>query len=151
MNLGGNLRVWPFVGFVRASASDGKLIADMDPLPSIDIDALRRGASRPEVATVFHLPLAALTAPARMRSYMFRGSRPYWAIDVTDLVSTAEEGNEVDDIAEQTDLYVGELESQAPRAPQQDEVGTGKDDRMEVWGLTGWYLSLLMRALKVYK
>ncbi|KAG1732020.1 uncharacterized protein EDB91DRAFT_1238857 [Suillus paluster] len=30
------------------------------------------------------------------------------------------------------------------------EVGGGKEGRLEVWGLTGWYMSLLMRILRVY-
>ncbi|KAG1880304.1 hypothetical protein C8R48DRAFT_683389 [Suillus tomentosus] len=30
------------------------------------------------------------------------------------------------------------------------EVSGGKEGRLEVWGLTGWYMTLLMRILKVY-
>ncbi|KAG1907689.1 NUDIX hydrolase domain-like protein [Suillus fuscotomentosus] len=30
------------------------------------------------------------------------------------------------------------------------EVSGGKEGRLEVWGLTGWYVILLMRILKVY-
>ncbi|KAH9995593.1 NUDIX hydrolase domain-like protein [Russula vinacea] len=29
--------------------------------------------------------------------------------------------------------------------------GDGPEERVEVWGLTGWYLSLFMRALKIYE
>lgn len=31
-----------------------------------------------------------------------------------------------------------------------DEIGGGKAGRLEVWGLTGWYLNLLMKALNIY-
>ena len=31
-----------------------------------------------------------------------------------------------------------------------DEIGAGRGG-LEVWGLTGWYLSLLMRALEIYR
>ncbi|KAG1831265.1 hypothetical protein EV424DRAFT_1372563, partial [Suillus variegatus] len=30
------------------------------------------------------------------------------------------------------------------------EVSGGKEGRLEFWGLTGWYMTLLMRILKVY-
>jgi hypothetical protein len=30
------------------------------------------------------------------------------------------------------------------------ELGPGGDGRIEVWGLTGWYLSLIMKILQVY-
>jgi nudix motif 8 len=81
------------------------------------------------VATVFHLPLSALTSPARIRPDMFRATSPYWAIDVSDLVQGFEGVND---------------------PVEHPEVGGGKEGRLEVWGLTGWYMSLLMRILKVY-
>ena len=34
---------------------------------------------------------------------------------------------------------------------QRDEIGGGREGRLEVWGLTGWYLSALMRILRVYE
>lgn len=84
---------------------------------------------------MFHLPLSALTSVAHVRESAFRGGekegRRYWAVDVRDFV-------EVEISAE-------------PAAEQRDEVGGGKDGRLEVWGLTGWYLSLLMRVLGVYR
>jgi len=33
---------------------------------------------------------------------------------------------------------------------QKEPHGTGKNGRLEVWGLTGWYLSLLMKALNIH-
>lgn len=32
-----------------------------------------------------------------------------------------------------------------------DEIGGGRDGKLEVWGLTGWYLGLLMQALGMLK
>jgi hypothetical protein len=60
---------------------------------------------------------------------MFRAASPYWAIDVSDLVQGFEGVND---------------------PVEHPEVGGGKEGRLEVWGLTGWYMSLLMRILKVY-
>lgn len=34
---------------------------------------------------------------------------------------------------------------------EEDEIGPGVDGRVEVWGLTGWYVTLLMKALHVYR
>lgn len=54
---------------------------------------------------------------------------PYWAVDVTDLVT----GN-------------GRVHEKGAEEVV-DEVGEGRDGRLEVWGLTGWYMGLLMEAL----
>ncbi|KAG8220877.1 hypothetical protein J3R82DRAFT_2374 [Butyriboletus roseoflavus] len=96
------------------------------PLPSISLTSLT--ISQPEVATIFHLPLTAVISRARLRPHQFRGGRPYWAIGVSDLVPPG-------GLWESSDT------------PGQSEVHSG---RLEVWGLTGWYLSLLMKVLKVY-
>ncbi|KAG1741077.1 NUDIX hydrolase domain-like protein [Suillus lakei] len=122
------LRVWPYVGFVYPLGSHGADTGSLDdPLPSISFSSLT--ISQAEVATVFHLPLSAFTSPARIRPDMFRAASPYWAIDVSDLVQGFEK---VSDPLGQPD------------------VGGGKEGRLEVWGLTGWYMSLLMRIIKVY-
>ncbi len=83
--------------------------------------------SQAEVATAFHLPLAATVSPTRLRLDYFRGEEPYWAIDVSDLVQSAH----------QTEL--SRLDG--------DEQG----ECLQVWGLTGWYLFLFMKALKIYQ
>jgi len=128
LSLGG-MRVWPYLGFIHPDAtSRHKQPEDLDAaLPSITLSSLT--ISQPEVAHVFHLPLSALTAPSRLKSHLFRGGRPYWAITVSDLVRSGiprESGTGMDEIG-------GELEGD-----------------LEVWGLTGWYLSLLIRVLEVY-
>jgi hypothetical protein len=97
------------------------------PLPSISLASLT--ISQPEVATIFHLPLTAFVAHGRLKTHHFRGGRPYWAIDVSDLVPPG-----------------GPWESSDTRGESDNNGG-----RLEVWGLTGWYLSLLMKMLKVYQ
>jgi len=93
-----------------------------------------------EVAIVFHVPLTELTEPRRLRPYLFRGKRPYWAVDVTDIVRSAEGFSETSDITS--------ISTEAVRGgTQYDEVGC----RLEIWGLTGWYLSLLLQRLRVYQ
>lgn len=95
-----------------------------------------------EVAAVFHIPLTALTEPRRLRLYLFRGKRPYWSVDVTDLVRPVEGFSEADGTTSVNAVY---------GKTQYDEVGSGKEGRVEIWGLTGWYLSLLLQRLQVYQ
>lgn len=78
-----------------------------------------------------------------MRSYLFRGQRPYYAISVADIVAGTG--------AVHADGLEG-AEIQWINDPEQrDEIGGGREGRLEVWGLTGWYLSALMRILRVYE
>ncbi|EGN96628.1 hypothetical protein SERLA73DRAFT_184736 [Serpula lacrymans var. lacrymans S7.3] len=128
------MRVWPYVGFVYPSGDPSRQSGTEQeqesntPLPSLSISSLT--ISQPEVATVFHLPLSALTSPARLRSDFFRRTSPYWAIDVSDLVQGVTWTNDPE---------------------QRDEIGGGRNGKLEVWGLTGWYLNLLAQTLQVYK
>ncbi|KAI0272469.1 NUDIX hydrolase domain-like protein [Gloeopeniophorella convolvens] len=127
LSLGG-LRVWPFVGFVHAAPRSQISEVDDDseaPLPSISMNSLV--LSQMEVAATFHLPLAAAVAPSRLRAHQFRGGQPYWAVEVSDLIQ-------------------GE-----PRVEPSRVDGSGRGERLEVWGLTGWYNFLLMRALGIYQ
>ncbi|KAJ3720949.1 NUDIX hydrolase domain-like protein [Lentinula raphanica] len=141
VNLRGNMVVYPFVGFVHAGSSHSdhtNTVALDEPLPSCDLDAIRRNASQTEVDAVFHLPLSALTSPARLRASMFRGNRPYWAIGVQDLVSDVPASLE------------GRMKQTEHDDVDDSEIGPGKYGNLEVWGLTGWYLYLLMKKLKLY-
>ena len=76
--------------------------------------------SEVEVAHVFHVPLQELVRCSRQTRQLFRGDREYNAIDVTDLIA---------------------------RTSRSSDRWQGAGDRLEIWGLTGWYLALLMRAL----
>lgn len=53
-------------------------------IPSLSMSSLKPSA--PEVANVFHLPLAELVSPKRLHEHQFRGGTPYWALDVSDIV-----------------------------------------------------------------
>ena len=94
--------------------------------------------AEPEVAHVFHLPLSDLASPFRLRAHQFRGEAPYLAVNVTDIVSSTASASG----SQATIKWAPETEV--------DEVGGGRQGRLEVWGLTGWYVNLLMRALEVY-
>jgi len=129
INLRGNMTVWPFVGFIHSASIENRVLgSDDEPLPSLDIDILRKQLSPSEVAAVIHLPLSALISPTRVRNSYFHREKPYWVVDVTDMVQPA--------MAAET-RTVGDIKP-------------GGDERIEVWGLTGWYLSLLMKILQVY-
>ena len=117
----------PSQGFVHA-ASRTQLKSNEEPFPSLDMTELRKQASSLEVATVFHLSLAELVSPSRQRWSLYREERPYYAFDVTDLVRD-------------TDVVLPTIKSDV------DEMGPRMDGRLEVWGLTGWYLTMLMRIL----
>ncbi|KLO19278.1 hypothetical protein SCHPADRAFT_67935 [Schizopora paradoxa] len=124
------MRVWPYVGLVHKDAESRREFYDhgtpSENIPSLSMSSLKPSA--PEVAHVFHLPLAELVSPKRLHEHQFRGKLPYWAIDVTDIVG----GVAGQDWAGETPV---------------DEVGGGTEGRLEVWGLTGWYLNLFMRAI----
>ena len=83
--------------------------------------------SQIEVATVFHLPLNRLTDPHYLREHQFRGSTPYWAHDVTNLVAPGTEWSNAG-------------------VSSGGEGDEGFDGRLEIWGLTGWYLNLLTKV-----
>jgi nudix motif 8 len=83
--------------------------------------------SQAEVANAFHLPFAAAVSPARLRLHYFRGEEPYWAIDVSDLVQSV------------------------PQTKLSRLDGEEQGECLHVWGITGWYLFSLMKALKIYQ
>ncbi|KAI0343085.1 hypothetical protein BDW22DRAFT_1356657 [Trametopsis cervina] len=140
------LRVWPYVGFIHPTRGGGRAALNSDeapvpdtPLPSLELSSLVLSVR--EVAHAFHLPLAALHAAPRLHEYLFRGGTPYFAIDVSDIITNHAAGEVVS--------------SSGPVAwasdpEQRDEIGGGKEGRLEVWGLTGWYLNLLMKTIGVY-
>lgn len=99
-------------------------VKDTLPLLSPALSSLT--LSQVEVASVFHLPLNHLTDPRNLREYQFRESAAYWACDVTDLVGPA-------------------IRWSNAVTNSEGEVGGGLDGRLEIWGLTGWYLNLFMR------
>ncbi|KAF8738827.1 NUDIX domain, partial [Rhizoctonia solani] len=129
------LRVFPYIGFVHAQAlnAEPETKSGDAALPSFSMSSIR--PSFPEVAHAFHLPLediADLDQKQRLRVHSFRNHEPYWSIDVTDKVSEAPG-----------------LTWTGPSGI--DEVG-GSDQpgKLEVWGLTGWYINVLMQWLDVY-
>ncbi|EIN03805.1 hypothetical protein PUNSTDRAFT_128578 [Punctularia strigosozonata HHB-11173 SS5] len=123
----GKLRVWPYVGFINFAHSheasamtsdDARPPAYQDdtPLPSLVLSKL--AVSREEVAEIFHVPLSVLCHRDRLNPSLFRGITPYWCVDVTNLVLTRS--------AWKSDPL------------ERDEIGSGREDRLEIWGLTGW-------------
>ncbi|CAE7154444.1 unnamed protein product [Rhizoctonia solani] len=129
------LRVFPYIGFVHArpSTAGTETKSGDTALPSFPMSSIR--PSFPEVAHAFHLPLADivdLDQRQRLRVHSFREGAPYWSIDVTDKVS---------DTPGLT--WAG--------ATGIDEVGgSDQEGKLEVWGLTGWYVNVLMGWLDVY-
>jgi hypothetical protein len=43
------------------------------------------------------------------------------------------------------------IERDRDAPPGRGEIKVGEGDMLEIWGLTGWYLSLLMRVLGLWK
>ncbi len=83
--------------------------------------------SQLEVAAAFHLPLAFAATPTRLQVHHFRGGQPYWTVEVSDLIK-------------------GAIQIQSSHCN-----GDGPKEKVEVWGLTGWYLFQFMKALKIYE
>jgi nudix motif 8 len=136
------MTVWPFVvsysynsectresnlaiqGFVH-SPNNNYPMKPEDPFPSLDMSTIREALPTIEVEAAFHLPLSSFVEPTRRRAATFREGKPYWVISVADLVR--------DSINERKDA---------------DVVNSNKlEDGLEIWGMTGWYLSLLMKTL----
>jgi hypothetical protein len=114
---------------------------DLDvPLSSLDLSSLE--LSKNEVAHAFHLPLSDLLSATRLHEYMFRGGAPYFAVDVSDIITKHVSGEVVSSDGPIT---------WAHDPDQRDEIGGGKEGRLEVWGLTGWYMNVLMRTLGLYR
>lgn len=97
------------------------------PIPSLSMSTLK--AIPPEVAYIFHLPLAELVQPVRLHLHQFRGVAPYWAVNVTDMIG----GSSVDWTVETPSI-------------NRERQGT-----LEIWGLTGWYVNVLMRVLEIFR
>ncbi|KAF8495586.1 NUDIX hydrolase domain-like protein [Gautieria morchelliformis] len=123
------LRVRPFVGCISPLGLPLESTASSNPLASLSLASLTQ--SQIEVADVFHLPFSELVSPSRLRPHMFRDLRPYWAVNVSDKVNGAERLP----VVEETEV---------------DDIGGRGETVLEIWGLTGWYLSLFMRALEVW-
>jgi nudix motif 8 len=105
-----------------------------DPFPSLDMSTIRQKLPTVEVGAAFHLPLSALVEPTRRRQDMFREGRPYWAISVADLLQDVQPS--IVDVNEQKD---------ADHIVDSNKL----EEELEVWGLTGWYLSLVMKILNI--
>lgn len=114
---------------MHASVKSRAVVSDDEPLESPPLASLV--LSQREVAKAFHLPLARLVSAPHLIPHEFRGGITYYACDATDLVEKNVEW--VNDEA------------------QRDEIGGGRNGRLEVWGLTGWYLNLLMKAFNLVK
>ncbi|KAK0501267.1 NUDIX hydrolase domain-like protein [Armillaria luteobubalina] len=143
INMRGDMSVWPLVGFINSEKQDFSSLADNEPLPSVSISDIMKQVSQAEVDNVFHLPLSAMTSPSRLRPSMFRGQRPYWAIDVSDLQSS----QQIEDT--HSDMMSLSHSKPGTNDDNRNEIGIGKDNKLEIWGLTGWYLSMFMRTLKM--
>ena len=129
------------------TVSPTELEDEAEPLSSLDLSTL--SLSPREVAHAFHLPLSTVISPLRMHHYLFRGDRPYYAIDVSDIIRARFQDPASSNVVSSTDSDSSLVSDSQGR----DEVGGGQEGtegRLEAWGLTGWYLTTLFRRLGVY-
>jgi hypothetical protein len=91
-----------------------------------------------EVAQVFYLTFEELADERRRRHHQFRGRPAYWTINVSD---------KVDPVHWTSPLY---LPGEQPHGQTSDAVAGEREVRLEIWGLTGWYLNLFMRVMKLW-
>ncbi|THH28575.1 hypothetical protein EUX98_g5614 [Antrodiella citrinella] len=120
-----------------------------DPLPSLSLASLT--LSQREVAHAFHLPFSAAVSPPRLNLYQFRGSEPYWSIDVSDIIASAKESDQADVVSSNRVSGQGIEFCNNEDSLKRDEIGGGREGRLEAWGLTGWYLTTFFRTLGVYR
>lgn len=99
-------------------------------LPNLDPSTLTLNST--EVAQLFYLTLEELTDTSRLHQHHFRGRPPYWCVTVSDKVP--------------------EQYWTTPRVLP-FEKGDEPEDRgrrLEIWGLTGYYLNLFMRKMTIW-
>lgn len=118
---------------ITSLGQDSSEPASQAPLPDFDLDTL--SVNRDEVATFFHLTIEELMDSNRLSAHHFRGRPPYWCINVSDKVP------------EQYWTTPRILPTEA--LDMEDGVDRGK--RLEIWGLTAWYLNLFMRRLDLWR
>lgn len=97
-----------------------------EALPNFDIDTLV--VNKAEVAQMFHITLEELLDEKRLYQHRFRNGIPYWTVNVSDKVSQ--------EYWTSPRLLPGETEDRGPR--------------LEIWGITGWYLSLFLRRMRLW-
>lgn len=101
-----------------------------DPLPSLSMDSLT--LSPEEVIHAFSQPFDFLIDTNRIRPHAFRGQTPYYAVDVTDEVEKAGI-------------------SWSPSTGMDEVGGSSRPGRLEIWGLTGWYLNIFLQRMGLYQ
>lgn len=82
-----------------------------------------------EVAKAFHLTLEELLDEKRLKEHQFRGRPTYWTVNVSDKVS--------EEYWTTPELLPGEEESRG-------------EAQLIIWGLTGFYLNLFMKLVKLW-
>lgn len=102
------------------------------PLPNLDLSLLTTNPS--EVALLFHLTLEELTDEKRLYEHNFRGRPPYWCVNVSDKV--AEEH--------------WTTPRRLPTETSGGEYTIDRGERLEIWGLTAYYLNLFMRGVNLW-
>ena len=127
-------------GYLSPSPVAARPQAELDeeaPLPVFDMETLKLNMD--EVAQVFYLTFEELADERRLRHHRFRGRPAYWAVNVSD---------KVDPVYWTSPLY---LPGEQPREQTGEFAVAGeRQAKLEVWGLTGWYLNLIMRAMKLW-
>ena len=119
------------------------------PLPSLSLADLT--LSQREVAHAFHLPLSAVVSPPRLHLCHFRGTETYWAIDVSDIIASSRNQDQVDVVSSNHIAGAGVEFNNRADPLNRNEVGGGQGGRLEAWGLTGWYLTTFFQTLGVYR
>ncbi|KIM32887.1 hypothetical protein M408DRAFT_326600 [Serendipita vermifera MAFF 305830] len=134
-SLSGRL-VHPFAGYLSPSPIPQPTTpseeASTTALPNLNLSLLSTNPS--EVALLFHLTLEELTNEKRLDQHHFRGHPPYWCVNVSDKV--AEE--------------YWTTPRRLPTEVAGDEEAIDRGKRLEIWGLTAYYLNQFMRGVGLW-
>lgn len=120
-------------GFLHASSMDSPTADPSNEAPLASPDLKTLVLSPNEVVHVFHEPFTSLVDAARLRTHKFRDGVPYFVTDVSE--------------------HVQDLGIELPIRTPEDEIGGSgsKSSLLEIWGLTGWYTNVFMKAMQLYQ
>ncbi|WVQ69326.1 uncharacterized protein L199_007543 [Kwoniella botswanensis] len=138
-SLGNKSRVWPFVGFIHSDPQPFPSIPQT--LPSLPLSDLTPNSE--EVSSIITLPLSALQDPSKLSVHYFRLdlNKPYYRIDCKDYLLNRHR-------QQQQQQAKGDDRHSSDQNPNRTiglEENGESSEKLEVWGLSGWFLNKLAK------
>ncbi|WVW78362.1 hypothetical protein I302_100316 [Kwoniella bestiolae CBS 10118] len=137
-SLGNKSRVWPFVGFIHSDPQPFPSIPQT--LPSLPLSQITPNPD--EVSSIITLPLSALRDPQKLAVHYFRLNlnRPYYRVGVQDYMIDKEHTTKTNTLRKDEKKIDG---GENPIRSVGVEENGESSEKLEVWGLSGWFLNRL--------